>query len=129
VILPASIAMIGGGLMFAPIMVAGTSGVAADYGGLASGLLNTTRQIGGALGLAVLTTVAAHVDAGASHAQALSAGYATAFDVGAGIYIATAIIGALALPATLAAPTTPATTSHRSRDRDATPKEKSPEPT
>ena len=109
VILPASVAMLGGGLMFAPIMVAGTSDVAADEGGLASGLLNTTRQIGGAVGLAALGTIAAaNADAGtgAGQAAALSAGYATALGVGAAIYVATAIVGAFVLPAkiTSAAP-------------------------
>jgi EmrB/QacA subfamily drug resistance transporter len=106
VIVPACVAMGGGGLMFAPITVACTSGVAADQGGLASGLLNTTRQIGGALGLAVLGTIAAsHTAAHAADGQAaaLTAGYATALTVGAAIFVATAITGALTLPARLGA--------------------------
>jgi EmrB/QacA subfamily drug resistance transporter len=107
VLLPASLAMAGGGLMFAPITVAATSGVAPEQGGLASGLLNTSRQIGGALGLAVLGTIAAAhtgAQAGEGQAAALSAGYATALLVGAGIFVATALVGALALPARLGAP-------------------------
>ncbi|MBA2237195.1 MAG: MFS transporter, partial [Lysobacter sp.] len=52
----AAVSMLGGGLMMAPVTVAATSNIAADQGGLASGLLNTTRHIGGALGLAVLAT-------------------------------------------------------------------------
>jgi EmrB/QacA subfamily drug resistance transporter len=101
VILPASLAMFGGGLMFAPIMLAGTSGAAPEQGGLASGLLNTTRQIGGALGLAVLGTIAA------AHS------YATAFAVAAAIYGATAIVGALALPARFATRTRRGATARR----------------
>jgi EmrB/QacA subfamily drug resistance transporter len=97
VIVPASIAMIGGGLMFAPIMVAATSDVAPEHGGLASGLVNTTRQIGGALGLALLGTVAAGTAGGSS------TGYAAALDVGAVIYLVTTFVGIVALPARLGA--------------------------
>jgi EmrB/QacA subfamily drug resistance transporter len=101
VIVPACLAMIGGGLMFAPITVAATSGVAPDQGGLASGLMNTTRQVGGALGLAVLAAIAvAHAAGQAIPGQpsALAGGYARAIAVGGAIFAATAIVGALALP-------------------------------
>jgi EmrB/QacA subfamily drug resistance transporter len=107
VIAPASIAMLGGGLMFAPITVAATSGVTPDQGGLASGLLNTTRQIGGVVGLAALGTIAAsHTSAVADqgHVEALAAGYATAFEVGAATFVATALVGAIALPGRVGAP-------------------------
>jgi sugar phosphate permease len=49
---------IGMGLVFVPITLIATSGVPADDAGLASGLFNTSQQIGGALGLALLTTLA-----------------------------------------------------------------------
>jgi EmrB/QacA subfamily drug resistance transporter len=48
---------IGMGLVFVPVTLIATSGVPADDAGLASGLFNTSQQIGGALGLAVLTTL------------------------------------------------------------------------
>jgi EmrB/QacA subfamily drug resistance transporter len=52
------LASIGMGLVFVPITLIATSGVPASDAGLASGLFNTSQQIGGALGLAVLTTLA-----------------------------------------------------------------------
>jgi EmrB/QacA subfamily drug resistance transporter len=51
---------IGLGLTFAPATLLGTSGVEAQDAGLASGLLNTAQQVGGAIGLAVLSTLAAN---------------------------------------------------------------------
>jgi EmrB/QacA subfamily drug resistance transporter len=104
VIIPASIAMLGGGLMFAPIMIAATSGVGSERGGLASGLLNTTRQLGGAVGLAVLGTVAAaHATGPASVVlpDTVSSGFAAALTGGAIVFLATAILGAIILPAGL----------------------------
>ncbi|GAW48001.1 MULTISPECIES: MFS transporter [unclassified Nocardioides] len=106
VVVSASIAMTGGGLMFAPITVAATVDLGAESGGLASGLLNTSRQIGGALGLALLGTIAGHsasraASGGADRAEALSTGYATAFTLGAFVFALTALIGAIALPARL----------------------------
>lgn len=90
VIVPACLSMVGGGLMFAPVTVAATSGVPPEQGGLASGLLNTTRQVGGALGLAVLGAIAG---------GRTTAGYATAFTLSAAIYVLTAVTGSIALPA------------------------------
>jgi hypothetical protein len=47
------------GLTFVPITLAGTSEVGSDDAGLASGLLNTAQQVGGSIGLAILSTLAA----------------------------------------------------------------------
>ncbi|HEX6470040.1 MAG TPA: MFS transporter [Streptosporangiaceae bacterium] len=104
VIVSATVAMLGGGLMFAPVTVAATS-VAAHQEGLAGGLLNTARQIGGALGLAVLETIAAAraagPAAGAAERAAGTAGYTAAFATGAAVFLVTAVAGAIALPARL----------------------------
>lgn len=84
-LLPAFIILgVGFGISFVSITVASTSGVPADKSGLASGLINTSQQIGGALGLAILAVVANTVTAGAlahgqSLAQATVQGYQQAF--------------------------------------------------
>jgi EmrB/QacA subfamily drug resistance transporter len=80
--------------------IAAVQGVPESQTGLASGLLNTSRLMGGALGLAVLGTIAANharsVTA-ASHAAALSDGYGLAFTVGAGFTVAGALVAAVML--------------------------------
>lgn len=67
-ILPALILMpIGLGMTFMPIIAAATSGVPAHEAGLASGLISTSQQMGGALGLAILSGVAASATASSAH--------------------------------------------------------------
>jgi len=84
-IFPAFIILaVGFGIAFVAITVAATTGVPADKSGLASGLINTSQQIGGALGLAVLAVVAnatttAGLASGQSQALATVHGYQQAF--------------------------------------------------
>jgi EmrB/QacA subfamily drug resistance transporter len=89
----------GAGMAFPALMNLAMAGVDQTEAGLASGLVNTTAQVGAALGLAVLATVASeHSDAligdGEATAQALTSGYHLAFWIGAGL-VAAAIVAAL----------------------------------
>jgi predicted MFS family arabinose efflux permease len=79
---------LGMGLTFVPVTLLATAGVSAEDSGLASGLLNTAQQIGGALGLAVLSTLSASrttslLASGASRPDALVGGWHVAFTGGA----------------------------------------------
>jgi EmrB/QacA subfamily drug resistance transporter len=84
---------VGAGLSFPALMTLGMSGATPNDSGLASGLLNTTAQVGAALGLAVLATLAASrtnglLSNGESMASALTGGYRLAFGIGAGLIVA-----------------------------------------
>ena len=86
---------------FVSISIAALAGIPAEEAGIASGLINTSQQIGGALGIAVLSSVAvAHTTsattAGDAVPQALTSGFQAAFWVGAGIALA-GVVAALAL--------------------------------
>ncbi len=98
---PMVIAAVGLGFAFVPIMIASVSKISDDDSGLASGLINTSQQVGGALGLAVLGTIASsHTTGLVSDAQgnpaavpgALTDGFQLAFLAGAGF----AVLGILA---------------------------------
>ena len=84
-LLPAMLLLgVGGGLAFPALMTLAMSGVAPEDSGLASGLVNTTQQVGGALGLAILASVAETAPAARPTAAALVDGYSAAFEVAAG---------------------------------------------
>ncbi|QJT07079.1 MFS transporter [Streptomyces asoensis] len=84
VLLPQAVASVGIGMCFVPLGTAATEGVVPEETGMASGLLNSSRQVGGAVGLGVLTTVAAGQD-GAGGRQGLVDGYSAAFWVAAAL--------------------------------------------
>jgi EmrB/QacA subfamily drug resistance transporter len=86
---PSLLAAIGLGLAFVTSTIAAVSGVDAEEAGLASGLINTSQQVGGALGLAILATVANSTTKHASGPvpHALTEGFQTAFLAGAGFAI------------------------------------------
>jgi EmrB/QacA subfamily drug resistance transporter len=81
---------VGVGTAFPALMTLAMSGATPEDAGLASGLVNTSMQVGGAIGLAVLATLAAErtdsqTAAGVSHLAALNSGYHLAYLVGAGL--------------------------------------------
>jgi EmrB/QacA subfamily drug resistance transporter len=93
-ILPSMILLgVGAGLSFPSLMTLAMSGATQSDSGLASGLVNTSLQVGGALGLAVLATLSTTrsdtlLASGESSAAALTSGYRLAFVIGAGLVTA-----------------------------------------
>ncbi|MFF0071793.1 MFS transporter [Streptomyces sp. NPDC005494] len=98
VCLPGVLMMAGAGLASTPLAALATSGAAPGDAGLVSGLVNTSRTMGGALGLAVLSTVAAARTGGSAGAVEITAGYALAFRTSAVVLMAAALIMLLWLP-------------------------------
>jgi MFS family permease len=84
---PGILMMLGAGLASTPLASLATSGAAPGEAGLVSGLVNTSRTMGGSLGLAVLSTLAAARTGGADSPEALTEGYALAFRVGTGVLL------------------------------------------
>jgi hypothetical protein len=96
-----AILAVGAGMSFVSLTIAATSGVPANESGLASGLINTAQQVGGSLGLAILSGVAASKTAAAlvgtahsplNQAAAAVSGFHTAFQVGVGFTVSASIL-------------------------------------
>jgi EmrB/QacA subfamily drug resistance transporter len=102
-VLPSMILLgIGAGMAFNPVLLAAMSDVAPSESGLASGVVNTSFMMGGALGLAVLASLAASrtdslLASGDNPLAALTGGYHAAFLVGAIFAVGAAVIGAVFL--------------------------------
>jgi predicted MFS family arabinose efflux permease len=107
-VLPALLPLgLGLGLIFAPSMSAATSGIASNDAGAASAMVNTSQQIGGAVGTALLNTLFASSIAGylgthgtgaVAQASVAVSGYGTAFGWAAGIFVVGAFVTAAILP-------------------------------
>jgi fucose permease len=96
ILFPALISAFGLGFAFVSMTVGAVAGVDGHEAGLASGMINTSQQVGGALGLAILAAVAnsrtdSVAEAGSPLPVALTEGFQTALMVGAGF----AVLGAL----------------------------------
>src|SRR5205814_128450 len=90
------------GSSFPALMTLAMSGATREDAGLASGLVNTSVQVGGALGLAVLATLSATrsdslIHGGTARISALTSGYHLAFLIGAGLVVAALVVAATVL--------------------------------
>ena len=100
VLFPSLLAAAGLGLAFVPVTIAAVTGISPSEAGLASGLINTAQQIGGALGLAILATIAngttddAIAGGERNPAVALTEGFQDAFLIGAGFAVLGAVLAA-----------------------------------
>ena len=100
---PSLLAAAGLGFSFVPVTIAAVTGTRPDQAGLASGLINTSQQVGGALGVAILASIATSVSGGVdprgrldqAQLAELTDGFQAAFAVGAGFAILGAIAAAL----------------------------------
>jgi MFS family permease len=117
-VLPSMILLgIGAGIAFNPVLLAAMSDVPPEESGLASGFVNTAFMMGGALGLAILASLAASRTStlqanGSGHLASLVGGYHVAFLVGAIFALSGAVIGSVLLrPGRQAAPAHAATTT------------------
>jgi MFS family permease len=94
---PELLASVGYGVCLAPVVSVATAGVAPCETGTASGLLNSSRQIGASLGLAVLGTVAYHRTGRIATAHTLTDGYALGLGVDSGLLVAAVLIAVVVL--------------------------------
>lgn len=119
-VLPAMLTLgLGMGMMFNPLLLAAMSDVESNRAGLASGVVNTSFMMGGALGLAVLASLAGArtnnlLSAGLDPLVAFTGGYQVAFAVGAAFAVAAVVLGA-----TLLRPNTPVPTPRAQERVDA----------
>ncbi|WP_328428120.1 MFS transporter [Streptomyces sp. NBC_00443] len=98
IMVPGVLMMLGAGLAATPLAALATSGAEPGEAGLVSGLVNTSRTMGGSLGLAVLSTLAAARSGGSDTPAALTEGYALAFRTGAGVLAGGAVLMVVWLP-------------------------------
>ena len=102
----ALLSAIGMGFSLVPATIVAMQCLPASQSGIGSGLLNTSRLMGGALGLAVLSTIAdaqTRANAGSGAAHALTSGFDLAFAVGAGLSLVGALVAGLRLRSSAAA--------------------------
>ncbi|MFI9775785.1 MFS transporter [Streptomyces sp. NPDC051956] len=118
---PCVISGVGVGLVLAPVAAAATTGVASREAGMASGLFNSSRQLGGCVGLAALATVAALRTGTTTGPAALNDGYALGLAVTAGLFVLAAVVAIGVLPRCWAAMPDPQLTAPTENRLEGTP--------
>ncbi|WP_066943599.1 MFS transporter [Microtetraspora fusca] len=113
---PSIVASVGFGLCLGPVVSTATAGVAPHETGTASGLLNSSRQIGASLGLAALGTAAHHRTGQAATSETLNDGYALGLTLSAALLVAAALIALTVLRRT-----SPPSRTEPTDDRDLLP--------
>ncbi|MFF9106571.1 MFS transporter [Streptomyces sp. NPDC014805] len=98
IMIPGVLMMLGAGLAATPLASLATSGAAPGEAGLVSGLINTSRTMGGSLGLAVMSTIAATRTGGEDTPAALTDGYALVFRISTAVLLAGAVLMLTWLP-------------------------------
>jgi EmrB/QacA subfamily drug resistance transporter len=101
---PSLVASVGFGLCLGPVVATATAGVAQHETGTASGLLNSSRQIGASLGLAILGTAAQHRTGQTATPETLNQGYALGLRLSAVLLLAAVLVAVTVLRRTKPAP-------------------------
>jgi EmrB/QacA subfamily drug resistance transporter len=109
VLLPGMLVAIGIGFSIVPSTIAATQSAKAEAAGLASGLVNTARQVGGGLGLAILISIAtvhtsSEIGHGSTAPQALTAGFRIGYLIAAGLCAVAAVLTLTLIPRHVVAP-------------------------
>ncbi len=109
VMIPGLLTAAGIAMSIVPSTIAATQNAKEGQAGLASGIVNTSRQVGGGLGLAILLTLATQrtshlIGTGVSVNQALTDGFRLAYLIGAGLAAVAAVVAFTSLPKSTAAP-------------------------
>ncbi|MFL9680693.1 MFS transporter [Streptomyces sp. KL110A] len=118
---PSLVTSLGAGLVLAPVAAAATTGVPPSEAGMASGLMNSSRQLGGSIGLAILATTAAHHTGTATDPAALNAGYALGLALAAAVFVLAAAVAITVLPRRRTATRSPQSTATADNQLEGTP--------
>ncbi|EFL19435.1 MFS transporter [Streptomyces sp. C] len=118
---PSLVTSVGAGLVLAPVAAAATTGVAPREAGMAGGLMNSSRQLGGCIGLAALATLAAHHTGTDPGPAALNDGYALGLAIAAAVFVVAAAVAIAVLPRRRAVTPVPRSTDPAEHQREGTP--------